>query len=57
MKELVRQVASLAGGVIAFVSLWIAPVLVAAGLAVCVAASVWDFLGVRRHSAQRGGRA
>jgi len=42
----------LAGGVIAFVSLWISPVLVVAGLAACVAASFWDFFGARAAAAR-----
>jgi mercuric ion transport protein len=42
----------LAGAVVAFVGLWLAPVVVFAGLAACVAASVWDFLAARRAPAR-----
>jgi mercuric ion transport protein len=44
---------ALAGGIVAFVSLWVSPALVVAGLAACVAASFWDFLGARRRLAAR----
>ena len=44
----------LAGGIVAFVGLWIAPAAVVAGLAASVAASFWDFLGARRRLAPRG---
>jgi mercuric ion transport protein len=35
--------AGLGGGVGAFAGLWIAPIVVFGGLAICVAASLWDF--------------
>jgi mercuric ion transport protein len=41
----------LAGGIVAFVSLWVSPALVVAGLAACVAASFWDFFAARRRLA------
>ena len=43
----------LAGGAVAFISLWIAPALVIAGLAACVAASFWDFYAARRRLARQ----
>lgn len=44
----------LAGGIVAFVGLWLAPVVVIAGLGACVAASLWDFFGARRRLAAGG---
>lgn len=34
---------ALGGGIAAFAGLWIAPLVVIAGLAICVASSLWDF--------------
>ncbi len=41
----------LAGSIVALVGLWIASAVVVAGLAACVAASLWDFVGARRRLA------
>lgn len=44
----------LGGGIAAFAGLWIAPLVVIAGLAVCVGASLWDFVLLR--AGRRPGR-